>query len=74
MIKTTVEDLGTAYQNALIDLYRRFDPISPWSLGSLWREHYGLHHKHQSRWFGPHRFWIEFPNDQDYMLFILKWS
>ena len=74
MVKTTQEKLGEAYHRALVDLYQRFDPVSPRSLGSLWREQYGLHHCHETYLFGGEASWIEFPNDSDYTAFMLRWS
>lgn len=74
MIKTTEEELGEAYQRALIDIYQRVEPLSPRAMGSAWREDHGLYHRYESSWFGPDRAWIEFPNDADYTAFMLRWS
>ena len=75
MVKTTIEELGDAYRSAQQDLFRRFDPVSPRAMGAIWREHYGLYHCNQTKWFtGKSEGWIEFRNDRDYTAFMLRWS
>ena len=73
MIRTTREKLGEAYNRAHIELMR-LDPITPRSLGALWREHFGLHHKHSKQLLKDIDFWIEFPNDADYTAFMLRFG
>lgn len=74
MIKTTREQLGEAYTRAHLELMR-LDPITPRILGALWREHFGLHHKHsKTLWTQNIDFWIEFPDDRDYTAFMLRFS
>jgi hypothetical protein len=75
MVKTTREQLGEAYERAQRDLFQKFDPVSPRVLGAIWREHYGLYHRNQTKWFtGKSEGWIEFRNDADYTAFMLRWS
>ena len=73
MIKTTAEELGQAYKNASRWIMQ-MDPITPRIMGALWREHLGLHHRYKKNPFGKDQFWIEFPNDKDYTVFMLRWS
>lgn len=74
MVKTTTQDLGEAYERALMYIYREVEPLSPRAMGAAWRELYGLYHRYESSWNGNYRTWIEFPNDGDYTAFMLRWS
>ena len=74
MIQTTEQELGIAYRNASSWLFRKYEPLTPRMLGALFREQFGLHHRHARPLFGEPKFWIEFPNDRDYTLFLLRWS
>ena len=74
MIKTTREQLGEAYNRAHLELMR-LDPITPRTLGALWREHFGLHHMSYRKYFwNDTEFWIEFPDDRDYTAFMLRFG
>ena len=74
MIKTTREQLGEAYNRAHLELMR-MDPITPRTLGALWREHFGLHHRHSLTMLGQiNKMWIEFPDDRDYTAFMLRFG
>ena len=74
MIKTTQEELGTAYLNAnkiIMDM----NPVTPKIMGALWREHFGLHHMSYRKYFwNDSEYWIEFPNDADYTAFMLRFA
>ena len=73
MIRTTREQLGEAYNRAHIEIMR-LDPMTPRTMGALWREHFGLHHKHSKALFKDVEFWIEFPDDRDYTAFMLRFA
>lgn len=74
MIRTTKEQLGEAYNRAHLELMR-LDPITPRTLGALWREHFGLHHRHSKNIWGKiDEFWLEFPDDRDYTAFMLRFG
>lgn len=74
MVKTTEQDLGEAYRRA-----KRFimamEPVSPRIMGALWREHFGLYHRHNLTMLGQiNEMWIEFPDDRDYTAFVLRFA
>lgn len=73
MIKTTKEELGQAYSNASRWIMS-MEPLTPRIMGALWREHLGLHHRYKKNLIGKDSFWIEFPDDKDYTMFLLRWA
>lgn len=73
MVKTTREELGEAYIRASSYLFARFGPPTPRALGWYWRKEFGLHHKNKWSLFGR-KYWIEFPDDYDYTLFMLRFG
>lgn len=73
MIRTTKEELGEAYLRASRHIMAQ-EPMTPRIMGALWREQFGLHHRYKEHWFGDDEYWIEFPNEKDYTLFLLRWA
>lgn len=73
MIRTTKEQLGEAYIRAnkiIMDM----DPVTPRTMGVLWRDHFGLHHCCGKHLFKEMEYWIEFPDDRDYTAFMLRFG
>lgn len=73
MIRTSAKELGDAYRRAS-QVIMAMEPITPRITGALWREHFGLHHRHSKALLKDVEYWIEFPNDCDYTAFMLKFS
>ena len=71
MIRTSFDELGDAYRRAS-KIIMAMEPVTPRIMGALWREHFGLYHKHSKDMFGHYEYWIEFPDDRDYTAFMLK--
>ena len=73
MIRTSVEELGEAYQRAS-KIIMDMEPVTPRIMGALWRKHFGLFHKHSKDMFGHYEYWIEFPDERDYTAFVLRFG
>ena len=73
MVKTTTKQLGSAYAWAAADLFQRHGHVSPRMIGQLFRQEHGLEHRTQ-RINGQFRSWIEFANDADYTIFLLRFA
>jgi hypothetical protein len=73
MIRTTAQELGEAYSRAS-RVIMAMEPVTPRIMGALWREHFGLHHRHSKALLKDVEFWIEFPDDRDYTAFLLRFS